>query len=251
MISNSLLSRPDLISEWHPAKNTNLSPNMITLGSNRKIWWICNKGHEFQQIVNSRIRRNRKCPYCCGQKACKENCLAITDVASEFHPVKNNPLTIYNITPSSDKIIWWICRTCNFEWKSRVANRTCLKNGCPNCHKPSRGEAKICSILQKHNQSFLQQYRTNCRDKKPLPFDFCINHPNKILLIEYQGREHYELVNFGGRMTIEKMEKQFAVTKHHDQIKTDYCIKNNIPLLCIPYWEFKNIEKIVLDFLKT
>ena len=41
----------------------------------------------------------------------------------------------------------------------------------------------------------------------------------------------------------------FKTTQLHDSIKTTYCIKNNIPLLRIPYWESSNIETIILDYI--
>ena len=35
-----------------------------------------------------------------------------------------------------------------------------------------------------------------------------------------------------------------------DNIKTQYCQQNNIKLIRIPYWEFKNIENILIKELK-
>ena len=46
-----------LISEWNWEKNTDFNPSQLTLGSNKKVWWKCNKEHEWQAIISDRYRR--------------------------------------------------------------------------------------------------------------------------------------------------------------------------------------------------
>jgi hypothetical protein len=60
-------------------------------------------------------------------------------------------------------------------------------------------------------------------------------------LIEYQGKQHYEPINFGSKTknAIESLNS----TKRRDQIKRNWCQKNKIPLIEIPYWEFDKIEE--------
>ncbi len=64
---------------------------------------------------------------------------------------------------------------------------------------------------------------------KLLRFDGCVNKEGQILLIECQGAQHYMPVEFFGG------EKTFKQQQMYDEIKKDYCKKNNIPLLCIRY----------------
>ena len=67
-------------------------------------------------------------------------------------------------------------------------------------------------------------------------------------LIEYQGKQHYEPIDFAGKG--EKWaNKLFRSNQKRDKIKRGYCIKNNIPLIEIPYWEFENTENILLNKL--
>jgi len=64
-----LTSCPDLVKEWHPTKNGELTPNDYTYGSHKKVWWLCSKGHSFEKVIRYRTRNNRSgCPYCAGQK---------------------------------------------------------------------------------------------------------------------------------------------------------------------------------------
>ena len=58
---------PDLASEWHPTKNGELTPEGVTLHSNKKIWWQCEKGHEWQVTVNNRAN-GTGCPVCSGHR---------------------------------------------------------------------------------------------------------------------------------------------------------------------------------------
>jgi len=81
--------------------------------------------------------------------------------------------------------------------------------------------------------------------------DFAIFDKDKVLycLIEYDGEQHYRPVNFGG-MSDEKALNNLEKTKKHDQIKNNYCKKNNIKLIRIPYWESNNYKNILNDELK-
>ena len=55
---------PEIAKEWHPTKNGDLTPDQVTPGANRKVWWRCELGHEFQQVISDRRRRGDRCPYC-------------------------------------------------------------------------------------------------------------------------------------------------------------------------------------------
>ncbi len=56
---------PEISNEWHPTKNGDLTPSIIAAGSNKKIWWLCQNGHEWQTLCNSRTGHNRSdCPFC-------------------------------------------------------------------------------------------------------------------------------------------------------------------------------------------
>lgn len=115
---------------------------------------------------------------------------------------------------------------------------------CPRC-SATKGERNILGFLNTHNVYFVFQYRIkNCRDKKPLPFDFAIfedEEKTKLkCLVEYDGEQH-----FSSSYIHYKTSEDFSDRKRKDQIKTDYCLKNGIKLIRIPHWEFNNIENIL------
>ena len=122
---------PELAGEWHPDKNGSLTPEDVTPGSMKKVWWMCSRGHEWQAIINNR-NKGTKCPYCTNKKAGKDNCLATVnpDLAKQWHPAKNMPLTPDSITVGSMKKVWWICDQ-GHEWYSVVYSRKV--SNCPVC----------------------------------------------------------------------------------------------------------------------
>ena len=85
-------------------------------------------------------------------------------------------------------------------------------------------------------------------EKSLLRWDFHIEYENKHLFIEYQGKQHYQAVCFGG-ISQEKAEKAFEKQKIHDKLKDDFCKENDYPILWIKYTEFGEINKLVADFI--
>ena len=108
--------------------------------------------------------------------------------------------------------------------------------GCIN----SIGEEKIISILKQNQIQFKTQIRfSDCKAAKQLRFDFGIYNENGQLqyIIEYDGIQHFFSVKNGWN-TPEVLKE----VQKRDKIKNDYCIKNNIPLIRIPYTRYNDLE---------
>lgn len=133
------------------------------------------------------------------------------------------------------------CKTDGCEWMP-YPNHILRGCGCPQCNT-SKGEKAIEAWIKKQNILYEAQKRfSDCRDKNPLPFDFYL--PEYDICIEYQGQQHYESVEyFGG-------ESKFKDQIKKDNIKKEYCQKNNIYLFEIPYYSNLDEELIRLyDFI--
>ena len=115
----------------------------------------------------------------------------------------------------------------------------------------SKNEMKVGKTLKELKYDYLPQVSfEDCKDVGLLRFDFGIYKNDKLLcLIEYDGEQHYMPVKFGS-MTDEEAEQKLLDTQRRDNIKNQYCKNNNIPLLRIPYWDKKNIKKIVTTYLE-
>jgi hypothetical protein len=132
-MSTLLQIKPELAKEWHPTKNGPLNPTNVKPGSNRKVWWICSKGHEWRAGINNRNYHRTGCPYCAGHKVCIDNCLHTVNpgLAGEWHPTKNGSFTSKDVTPGSTKKAWWVCNK-GHEWKASIRRRS-KGSGCPYC----------------------------------------------------------------------------------------------------------------------
>lgn len=145
-IPNSLVElRPDLVDEWHPVKNGNLSPNMFGINSNDYAWWKCKTcGHEWRTTIIQRGgKRNSGCPECSKKlrgevftkgKVLERGSLAENNpvLTKEWHPTKNGELTPADITERRFKNVWWLCPKCGHEWEASPNNRS-KGVGCPCC----------------------------------------------------------------------------------------------------------------------
>ena len=104
-------------------------------GTRRKIWWICERGHEWKAAVYSRASGGCGCAVCAGKVVVTgENDLnsIYPDIAAEWHPTKNRPLTPQQVTPYSNRKAWWVCPL-GHEYMSVIAHRAEKRYGCPYC----------------------------------------------------------------------------------------------------------------------
>lgn len=241
-------THPEIAKEWHPTKNGSLTPQDVTQGSGKNIWWKCDVAddHEWQDTITHRTRtiNNRGCFCCSGKKIVESNCLAVThpELSSQWHPTKNGDLTPFDLTFGSSKEIWWQCdKFDSHTWKATPNRRTSRNSGCPFC-KESHGEIKIRTFLEKNDIEFEgQKSFKDCKLKQALLFDFYI--PVHNICIEFDGQQHFESVNiFGGKENFQKIQER-------DAIKNEFCKKENINLLRIPYTEFNNIDDILTKTL--
>ncbi|MGP4077617.1 zinc-ribbon domain-containing protein [Halobacillus sp. K22] len=137
---------PELEKEWHPTKNRELTIKNITRNSNKKIWWLCENGHEWSASAATR-NKGHGCPYCAGIYPTKENNLLLKapDLAKEWHPTKNRDLIPANVSPFSMKEIWWKCER-GHEWKASASNRY-QGRGCAQCSAELRSSFPEQAII--------------------------------------------------------------------------------------------------------
>lgn len=126
---------PELVPDWHPTANGELTPFMISAGSKKKVWWLGSCSHEWEMGVQHRTHLNQGCPYCAGTKVLVGfNDLATTNpaIAADWHPCKNGDLTPRDVSKGSNKKVWWLGK-CGHEWETGVIARGAKGNGCPYC----------------------------------------------------------------------------------------------------------------------
>ena len=209
---------PTVANEWNYEKNNGLTPMDVMPNSNKKTWWKCDQGHEWQATINSR-NNGIGCPYCSKRYAVKGvNDLQTVNptLANEWHYEKNNGLTPMDVTPNSDKKVWWKCKK-GHEWQATIGSRNAGR-GCPICHSEqntSFPEYAIVYYLKKYGLAVIHSYR-----EKGYELDVYI--PSKKVAIEYDGYLWHK------NKTKQDLRKNYNCVK--DGIKL-YRIREGLPIL--------------------
>ena len=150
-------------------------------------------------------------------------------------------IPLYRVKVESDQTCaFWKCQCdCGNITIARASALKANKVMSCGCSVKSHGEIKIKELLLDNNLSFKQEHWFNdCKDTNPLRFDFYVND---LYLIEFDGKQHFEPIDyFGGEKKLKSQQKK-------DNIKNKYCKNHNIPLIRIPYW-YEN--KITIDDLR-
>ena len=141
---------PDLAAQWHPDFNGKLTPQNVGKGSAKKVWWRCEKGHEWQASVVSRVKSGYGCPCCVGLRVIPGETDLVTlrpDIAQQWDYERNGDIDPRNVSASSHKKVWWRCER-GHSWQAKVTSRTDNNTGCPCCagHKPIPGETDLATL---------------------------------------------------------------------------------------------------------
>lgn len=194
-------------------------------------------GTEYISTLANLENSSNACPKCSNRICVK---LSIEDVLLRVNAKNNNILlNPEEYTGIFDKNLKIKCGSCgNIFITSLVLLEGSYSGKCKKCSPISIGEEMIAKALDKYNVTYTRQEHFNgdCRDIKPLPFDFFI--PDYNYCCEFDGLHHMEPI-YG--------EERFRNIKLHDAMKDWYCRWNNINLLRIPYWERENIESILVN----
>ena len=176
---------PDISAQWHPTKNGKLLPSNVSIGSGKKVWWICEKGHEWRAAVGGRVSGRTNCPTCTNKKILvgfNDLATLYPTVAAQWHPTKNKDLSPRQIVAGSEFKAWWLCDK-NHKWQAYIYHRTNGTN-CPICsRRGSKSEVKIYEYISSLNLGLV---KTNTRKIIP-PMELDIYIPEKKLAIEYNG----------------------------------------------------------------
>lgn len=205
---------PELLDQWHPAKNIGLTPEMVAHGSHRKVWWLCSRGHAWQATVKNRLKE-QGCPICSNKRVelgYNDLQTRYPELASEWDPEKNGTLLPNQVVYGSHRHAWWKCRQ-GHSWRTSVVSRT-RGGGCPVCagvRKVSFPEKAIVYYLKGIFPDLRENVtRANLTWLGRREIDIYI--PSLRLGIEYDGPRH---------------------TLALDQRKNALCAQNNVRLIRI------------------
>jgi len=199
------------------------------IANNKKVIIICKIHGIFFQTPNKHLK-GRGCDHCGGSylKTKKD----FLNKAAQIHGKRYSYKKTKYIRAHKKVVI--ICKK-HGEFSQTPASHLYGK-GCPSCCS-SFGESLIAKWLVQKGIKFKRQKKfKKCKDKRKLSFDFYLI--GRKVCIEYNGRQHYQLINFFGKKTYENYKK-------HDLLKRNFCKKNKIKLIVIKYSEntIKKLQK--------
>ncbi|MCK8825490.1 hypothetical protein [Fuchsiella alkaliacetigena] len=130
-------------------------------------------------------------------------------------------------------------KECGYQWNV-LPNNFLDGSRCPECNLLSRTEKRIKEIFESKNYEVeLFSSFESCRAKKELKFDLGIKSKNNNLLIELDDVRHFQ-----GNYS-KNLEEDIK-----DKIKNNYCLRNNIEFVRIPYWKYKKLRNVLANRLK-
>ena len=190
-------------------------------------------------ITWNNYKRGKRCPKCCHNRKIDINYVKDFALNEGYEVLSSEYINAY------ERLAFRCNKGHNFNipWCYFQSGTRCLY--CRN----SKGEEKVAHFLNKSSIKNIPQHTfDDCfyNKKGLLRFDFYLPELNTI--IEYDGKQHFEPVDFAGK-GIKWAEKQFIKCVERDKIKNQYCKDNSIKLIRIPYWDINNIDDILLKEL--
>ena len=205
--------------------------------SDKKARWICKCDcGNIKEINGGSLRRGSTQSCGCLQKE-KTSQTNQKDLSNQRF---GRLIALYRIGTDNKGNAVWKCKCdCGNEVEVSQGNlhsgntQSC---GCIN----SKGESKIASLLLKNNIKFIHEYSFPNSTRR---FDFAILNKNQqiIRLIEFDGIQHY--IDLSDKWD---NKRPLSVRKEIDKEKNKIAKEYNIPLIRIPYWDYKKISIINL-----
>ena len=189
------------------------------IDNNTKIKHKCKNGHIYEQRPRVHLQ-GQGCKYCYGnfKKTPKQHL--------QECKTKGYDLPIEDYKGSRIKIKYE-CKKGHVYKQRPDTHSGSYPSSCPICNE-SRGEQYILNYLDKNKIKYIPQKKfQDLKDNKKLSYDFYL--PDYNILIEYQGKQHYESIDyFGGENTFKKQQI-------HDNLKREYAKDNGYKLLELKY----------------
>lgn len=219
-------------------------------GISGKVCIICPEHGEFWQTAGNHchIKNREGCPKCGCRKRAAYRRKSLADFIKEADRTHGGRYDYSKAEYINARTKICIACPVHGDFWQMPDNHISKAYGCPLCHE-SRGERKIALALKGMGMRFEREKRfTDDYGPKgwPLPYDFWI--PERSLLVEFQGKQHYEPVRFGG-IPESKAEELFLERKRADGLKRRYAEDKGLRLLEIPYTE-REPEKLLISTLQ-
>jgi len=121
----------------------------------------------------------------------------------------------------------------------------------------SRGEQTVYDILEEIGLEYGTDFKTEYKFKKllgiggrQLRYDFVVFDKEELLLIEFDGRQHYKPVRFQKDESDENVQQRYEMIRCHDNRKNKFAMKHEYPLIRIKYSDVNIAKELIEEFFK-
>jgi uncharacterized C2H2 Zn-finger protein len=121
----------------------------------------------------------------------------------------------------------------------------------------TRGEQTVYDILEELGLEYGTDFKTEYKFKKllgignrQLRYDFVVFDKEELMLIEFDGRQHYKPVRFQKDESDENVQQRYEMIRCHDKRKNKFAKKHEYPLLRIKYSDVNQSKELIEDFFK-
>lgn len=177
---------PNLAKEWDYRNNKKL-PSEVLLGSNKRYYWLCPKGHSYLAAVGDR-NRGGSCPYCANRKVLvgyNDLNTQFPEVAADWNYEKNGEKTPDKVVYGSTEKVWWKCKK-GHEWKASIVSRTKDGYGCSICSSAKSTSFPEKAVLFYVRKSF-PEAQSNYKSQRIKNRELDVYLPKQNIGIEYDG----------------------------------------------------------------
>lgn len=208
-------------------------------GALNKIDILHTKCGRVRSAIANSVLQGKTCFYCHNESRAKSQ----EEFEQEVYRLTHDEYKVKSPYKTSVELVTFKhnVETCGKVFKATPNAFISGGNRCPHCAS-SKGELAVKQYLDEQGITYIREKEyEDLVHIRPLRFDFYL--PDVNLLIEYDGIQHFEPIEyFGGK-------DNFTYTQHSDNLKNTYCKNHNIPLLRIPYTEIHNIPNILKETL--
>ena len=213
-------------------------------GYNNKIRVKCNIDGREWDAFPQRLLKGVGCLECMERKFHEERAFTLEQFKEKMKELAPSLEILSTSYTNLRDRIKYKCKVCRYEGEALGTTLLTKGNRCPQC-TASSGEKIVRDWLETNKINLdYQKIFDDCKDKRALPFDFYL--PDKNILIEYDGKQHFKPATFGG-ISKERAEYNFNENKRRDKIKDEYCKEKGIELIRIPYTKKTKIPQILKE----
>lgn len=208
---------------------------------------LCDCGNYCILESNSFRKEKQKSCFKCSLKNCGKK--VMTDLTGQvFGQLKAIKPTEKR---GSDGSVYWLCECIDCGHQQEVVKYNLRDRGhlCAICGSNSIGEYQVAKLLQENNINFVKEkvfddciYPTGNKAR----FDFYVNSS---YIIEIDGQHHFKPERYSNNISKQEAISNYEKQRLRDNIKNEYCFKNNIPIIRIPYSYYRNKSIELKDIL--